>query len=41
MSLVEMSRKLKVPVSTLFDTLKEVEKVFRFTIVLKDKENKV
>jgi hypothetical protein len=38
MSLVEMSRKLKAPVSTLFDTLKEVEKSFRFTIVLKDSE---
>ena len=41
MSLREMSRKLKIPVSTLFDTLKEVEKVFRFTIVLKETENKV
>ena len=38
MSLVEMSRKLKIPVSTLFDTLKEVEKSFHFTIVLKDNE---
>ena len=36
MSLVEMSKKLKIPVSTLFDTLKEVEKHFDFTIVLKD-----
>ena len=35
MSIMEMSRKLKVPVSTLFDTLQEVEKVFHFTIVLK------
>jgi len=40
MSLVEMSRKLKIPVSTLFDTLKEVEKIFNFTIVLKDSERK-
>jgi len=40
MSLVDMSRKLKIPVSTLFDTLKEVEKVFRFTIVLRETENK-
>jgi hypothetical protein len=40
-SLVEMSRKLKVPVSTLFDTLKEVEKTFYFTIVLKDGERDV
>ncbi len=38
MSLSEMSRKLKIPVSTLFDTLKEVEKIFQFTIVLKDTE---
>lgn len=41
MSLVEMSRKLKIPVSTVFDTLKEVEKVFHFTIVLKDSERNV
>ncbi len=38
MSLVEMSKRLKVPVSTLFDTLKQVEKVFDFTIVLKDND---
>lgn len=38
MSLVEMSRKPKIPVSTLFDTLKEVEKFFHFTIVLKERE---
>ena len=38
MSLTEMSKKLKIPVSTLFDTLKEVEKSFHFTIVLKDRE---
>jgi hypothetical protein len=38
MSLTEMSRRLKLPVSTLFDTLNEVEKYFLFTIVLKDKE---
>ena len=41
MSLVEMSRELKIPVSTLFDTLKEVEKIFHFTIVLKDSEKSV
>ena len=40
-SLMEMSKKLKVPVSTLYDTLKEVEKIFKFTIVLKDKEGNV
>jgi len=38
MSIMEMSKRLKIPVSTLFDTLKEVEKYFVFTIVLKDKE---
>jgi len=38
MSLTEMSRKLKVPISSLFDTLKEVEKHFHFTIVPKEKE---
>jgi hypothetical protein len=41
MSLAEMSRNLKVPISTLFDTLKEVEKIFRFTIVLKDNKQNV
>ena len=41
MSPVEMSGKLKIPVSTLFDTLKEVEKVFHFIIVLKDSERNV
>ena len=38
MSLVEMSKRMKVPVSTLFETLKQVEKVFDFTILLKDNE---
>jgi len=38
MSLTEMSRKLKLPVSTLFETLKEVEKYFLFTIVLKEED---
>jgi hypothetical protein len=38
MSLTEMSRKLKVSVSTLFDTLKDLEKFFHFTIVLKENE---
>ena len=41
MSLTEMSRKAKVPVSTLFDTLKEVEKYFRFTIVSRESEREV
>ena len=38
MSLVEMSGKLKIPVSTLFETIKEVGKLFHFTIILKDSE---
>ena len=38
MSLTEMSRKLRVPIATLFETLKEVEKHFHFTIVPKEKE---
>jgi hypothetical protein len=41
MTLTEMSGKLKIPVSTLFDTIKEVEKVFHFTIVLKNSERNV
>ena len=41
MTLVEMSKKLQIPVSTVFDTLKEVEKIFQFTIVLRDNENDV
>ena len=41
MTLVEMSRKLKVPVSTLFETVKEVEKIFQFTIVLKETQSKL
>jgi choline kinase len=36
MTLMEMSKRLKIPVSTLFETVKEVEKHFQFTIVLKD-----
>ena len=38
MTLTEISGKLKIPVSTLYDTLKEVEKIFQFTIVLKESE---
>jgi hypothetical protein len=38
MSITEMSKRLKYPISTLFDILKEVEKHFHFTIVLKDGE---
>jgi len=35
MTMTEMSKRLKVPVSTLCETLKQVEKLFDFTIVLK------
>ena len=35
MTLTEMSKRLNAPVSTLFETLKQVEKLFDFTIVLK------
>jgi hypothetical protein len=38
MSLTEMAKRLKVPVSTIFDTIKEVEKHFHFTIVPKDRK---
>ena len=38
MTLTEMSRKLKIPIRSLFETLKEVEKHFHFTIVPKEKE---
>jgi hypothetical protein len=41
MTLVQMSRKLKVPVSTVFDTLKAVEKHFQFTIVLRDNKSDI
>lgn len=41
MPLTEMSKRLNVPVSTLFDCMKEVEKFFRFTIVLKDDERRI
>jgi hypothetical protein len=40
MSLTDMSSKLDVPVSTLHEIMKEVEKFFSFTIVLKEKEKK-
>ena len=41
MSLTAMSRKLKIPVATLFDTLEGVEKYFRFTIVRKESDKDV
>ena len=36
-----MSKRLEIPVSTLFETLKQVEKIFDFTIVLKDSDKNV
>ena len=36
MSLSEISKELKVPISTLFDTFEELKKVFLFTIVLRE-----
>jgi hypothetical protein len=41
MSLTEMSKRLMIPVSTAFDTLKEVETHFHFTIMLKGTEKEV
>jgi len=41
MGLTEMSRKTRIPVSTLYDTLKHVEKFFHFTIVLKQGEQEL
>ena len=41
MTLVEMSKRLNIPVSTLFDTIKQVGRTFQFTIVLKDSERNV
>jgi len=41
MTLMEMSRKLKIPISTMFETVKEVEKSFQFTIILKDNKRNV
>jgi len=41
MSILKMSRKLNIPASTLFDTIKEVEKIFRFTIVLRNHDGKI
>lgn len=38
MALSEISRRLDVPLSTVFEMLKEVEKVFTFTVVLKEHE---
>ena len=39
MSLTDISRELKIPISTVFDIFEELKKVFIFTIVLKECEN--
>jgi len=36
MSLTEISKKLNVPITSVFDTLKQVQKLCHFTIVLKE-----
>ena len=41
MTMTEMSKRLKIPVSTLFETLKQVEKIFDFTIVLKGNDKNI
>ena len=41
MSLTEMSRRLSTPVSTIFNCMEEVQKFFRFTIVLRDEESRI
>ena len=41
MTLTEMSRRANIPISTIFDMVKEVEKYFRFTIVLRDRERNI
>lgn len=41
MTLTEMSRRVKIPISTIFDMVKEVEKYFRFTIVLRENERNI
>jgi hypothetical protein len=38
MPLTEMAKKLDAPVSTVYDMLREIEKVFSFTLVLKGHE---
>jgi len=41
MTLTEMSRRTNTPISTIFDMVKEVEKYFRFTIVLRENERNI
>ena len=38
MSLTEMSKKFNLPITSVFDTLKQVQKLYHFTIVLKESE---
>jgi hypothetical protein len=41
MTLTEMSRRANIPISTIFDMVKEVGKDFRFTIVLIENERNI
>ena len=41
MTLTEMSRRANIPISTIFDMVKEVERYFRFTIVLRENERNI
>ena len=41
MTLTEMSKRANIPISTIFDIVKEVGKYFRFTIVLRDNEKNI
>ena len=41
MTLTEMSRRANIPISTIFDVVKEVKKYFRFTIVLRGNERNI
>jgi hypothetical protein len=38
MSLTDISKELKIPISTVFDTFEELKKTFLFTIILKESE---
>jgi len=41
MTMTKMSRRANIPISTIFDMVKEVGKYFRFTIVLRDNEKNI
>jgi hypothetical protein len=41
MTLTEMARRANIPISTIFDMVKEVGKYFRFTIVLRENERNI